>query len=249
VARAFFNNIVRLHGIPCSIASDRDPIFTSAFWTKLFNLTGTQLRMSMAFHPQTDGQSKVTNRILCVYLRCLVGDCPKSWLRWLPWAEYCYNTSYQSALKTTLFQVVYGRPPPPLISYTAGHAKVHALDRQLVDCDVFIQEIRERLWHAHDLMKQHYDAGHHDISFEVGEWVWLRLHHRQAVAITDKIAGKLAPKFYGPFRVEERIGDLSYRLALPARPQIHNVFHVLFLKKFVGTPPDEVPPLPPIKCG
>jgi hypothetical protein len=205
--------------------------------------------MSTTFHPQTDGQSEVTNRILCVYLRCLAGDRPKSWLRWLPSVEYCYNMSYQSALKTTPFQVVYGRPPPPLISYTAGRVKVQALDRQLVDWDVFIQEIRERLRHAQDLMKQHYDVGHRDISFEVGEWVWLKLHHRQATAITDKTAGKLAPKFYGPFQVEERISDLSYRLALPARSQIHNVFHVLFLKKFVGTPPDEVPPLPHIKCG
>jgi hypothetical protein len=99
--------------------------------------------MSTTFHPQTDSQSKVTNCILCVYLRCLAGDRHKSWLRWLPWAEYCYNTSYQSALKTTPFQVVYGRPPPPIISYTAGRAKVQALDRQLVDRDVFIQETRE----------------------------------------------------------------------------------------------------------
>jgi hypothetical protein len=163
VARVFFDNIVWLHGIPCSIVSDRDPIFTSTIWTELFSLTGTQLRMSTAFHPQTDGQSEVTNRILCVYLRYLAGDRPKSWLRWLPWAEYCYNTSYQSALKTTPFQAVYGRPPLPLISYTAGHAKVQALDRQFVDRVVFIQEIRERLRHAQDLMKQHYDAGHRDI--------------------------------------------------------------------------------------
>jgi hypothetical protein len=124
VAQAFLDNVVRLHGMPCSIVSDRDPIFTSSFWTKLFSLSGTQLLMSMAFHPQTDGQSEVTNCILCVYLRCLVGDHPKSWLRWLPWAEYCYKTSFQFALKTTPFQVVYGRPPPPLISYTAGRAKV-----------------------------------------------------------------------------------------------------------------------------
>jgi hypothetical protein len=109
--------------------------------------------MSTAFHPQTDGQSEVTNRILCVYLRFLAGDRPKSWLRWLPWTEYCYNTSFQSALKTTPFQVVYGRPPPPLISYTASCAKVQALERQLVGRDVFLQEIRERLRHAHDLMK------------------------------------------------------------------------------------------------
>jgi hypothetical protein len=84
VAQAFFDNVVRLHGMPCSIVSDRDPIFTSSFWTELFSLSGTQLRMSTAFHPQTDGQSEVTNRILCVYLRCLAGDRPKSWLRWLP---------------------------------------------------------------------------------------------------------------------------------------------------------------------
>jgi hypothetical protein len=80
LVRAFFDNIVRLHGIPCSIVSDQDPVFTSMFWTELFSLTGTQLCMSTAFHLQTDGQSEVTNRILCVYLRCLAGNRPKSWL-------------------------------------------------------------------------------------------------------------------------------------------------------------------------
>jgi hypothetical protein len=84
VARAFFDDIVRLHGVPCSIVSDRDLVFTSAFWAELFRLTGVKLCQSTAFHPQTDGQSEVTNGIIGVYLRCLAGDCPKSWLRWLP---------------------------------------------------------------------------------------------------------------------------------------------------------------------
>ena len=78
VARAFFDNIVRLHGVPCSIVSDRDPVFTSAFWTELFSLVGVKLRLSTAFHPQTDGQSEVTNRIIGVYLHCLACDKPKS---------------------------------------------------------------------------------------------------------------------------------------------------------------------------
>jgi hypothetical protein len=98
VAQAFFDNIVRLHGFPCSIVSYRDPVFTSSFWSELFKLSGVKLRLSSAFHPQTDGQSEVTNRVLGVYLRCLAGDRPKQWLRWLPWAEYYYNSSYQTAL-------------------------------------------------------------------------------------------------------------------------------------------------------
>jgi hypothetical protein len=61
VAKAFFDNIVRLHGLPCSIVSDRDPVFMSGFWKELFRLTGVKLLLSSSFHSQTDGQSKVVN--------------------------------------------------------------------------------------------------------------------------------------------------------------------------------------------
>ena len=85
-----------------------------------------------------DGQSEVSNRTIAMYLRCLAGDHPRLWLQWLPWAEYCFNTSYQSALHATPFQVVYSRPPPILMSYTPGIAKVIAIDQQLYDRDVFL---------------------------------------------------------------------------------------------------------------
>jgi transposase InsO family protein len=94
VARAFFEGIVRLHGFPTSIVSDRDPVFTSNLWRDLFKLAGVKQRMSTAFHPQTDGQSEVVNRIIVMYLRCITGDRPRSWVDWLSWAEYCYNTSF-----------------------------------------------------------------------------------------------------------------------------------------------------------
>jgi hypothetical protein len=84
IAVAFYEQIVRLHGIPASIVSDRDPVFTSAMWKELFYLCNTSLRTSSAFRPQTDGQSEVTNRIIAVYMRCLAGDRPRSWLCWLP---------------------------------------------------------------------------------------------------------------------------------------------------------------------
>jgi hypothetical protein len=247
VAQAYFDNIVRLHGFPSSIVSDRDPLFTSTFWEELFKLAGVTLRLSTAFHPQTDGQSEVTNKILGVYL--FAGDRPKGWLRWLPWAEYCYNTSFQSSLRTTPFRVVYGRDPPALIPYQPGSARVQALDRQLLDRDTFLAEIRDRLLHAQELMKKQYDEKHIPAEFAVGDWVWLRLHQRMVAAITDKSAGKLSPRFYGPFRVIEKIGSLAYHLELPPRAQIHNVFHVVFLKPFVGDRPVDVIQLPPIKHG
>jgi hypothetical protein len=94
VGKTFFEGIVRLHGFPCSIVNDWDTVFTSPFWTGLFRLSGTKLHMSSAFHPQSDGQSEVANCVLTMYLRCLAGDRPRSWLQWLPWAEFCYNSSY-----------------------------------------------------------------------------------------------------------------------------------------------------------
>jgi hypothetical protein len=100
-----------------STISDWDPIFTSTVWRELFRLSSTQLQTSLVFHPQTNGQSKVTNCIITIYLHYLAGDRPQSWLHWLPWAEYCYNTSYQTALQAMPCQVVYGWAPSPMAPF------------------------------------------------------------------------------------------------------------------------------------
>ena len=107
--------------------------------------------------------------ILGVYLRCLAGDRPRSWLRWLPWTEFVYNSSFQTALSATPFEVVYGRQPLSMASYQPGVARVTALDKQLQDRDVFLQEIRERLLHVQDHMKQYYDQAHRDMKLEIGD--------------------------------------------------------------------------------
>lgn len=139
MAWAFFEAIVRLHGFPSSIVSDRDPVFTGHVWRDLFNHAGVKLKMSTVFHPQTDGQSEVVNKTITMYLRCITGDRPRAWLDWLPWVEYCYNTAYHSALRTTPFQVVYGRPPPPLVPYVAGLAHTDTVDVLLQDRDAFMR--------------------------------------------------------------------------------------------------------------
>jgi hypothetical protein len=145
MAKSFFDNIVKLHGIPCSIMSDRDTVFTSSFWTELFHLASIKMHMSLAFHMQTDAQSEVVNRIIVMYLRCLAGDRLKSRLQWLAWAEFYYNSSYQTTLKCSPFRVVYDRDPPTLHSYEPGTTKMVAVNRQQQHRDLFLEQIRERL--------------------------------------------------------------------------------------------------------
>jgi transposase InsO family protein len=90
VAEKFVEAIIKLHGMPKSIVSDRDSVFVSHFWQEFFKMSGTKLQLSSAYHLQTDGQTEVVNRCIEQYLRCLVHQWPKKWSFYLPWAEYWY---------------------------------------------------------------------------------------------------------------------------------------------------------------
>lgn len=157
VAKLFLDNIFKLHGMPLSIVSDRDPVFTSSFCRQLFKSQGIQPRHSSAYHPQTDGQTEVVNRCLENYLHCFVGNRPKDWMKSLSLAEWWYNSSQHSATGISPYEVVYGYPPHRLISYVKGTTRVAAVEEHLKDREQITKLLKENLQAAQQRMKNQAD--------------------------------------------------------------------------------------------
>lgn len=177
-----------------------------------------------------DGQTKVVNRTLEMYLCCFTENKPKDWVKWLSWVEYTYNTSCHTSIGKTPFEVVYGRPPPTLLSYIPSTARVGAVECDLLYRDKLIKDVKFHIQLAQNRMKQIYDRGHKERSFQPGSYVYVHLQPYRQHSLEKWMNMKLAAKFYGPFQVLERIGEVAYKLALPASSKVHLVFHVSLLK-------------------
>ena len=111
IAKLYFDEIVKLYGFPKTIVFDRDVCFMSYFWKTLWHLVGTKLKFSMAFHPQTDGQTEVVNHSLGNVLRCLMSEANRNWDSILPLAQLAYNSSINRSIGASPFEVVHGYTP------------------------------------------------------------------------------------------------------------------------------------------
>jgi hypothetical protein len=246
VAQVVLDQVVRLHGLPRSIVSDRDKIFTSIFWSQLFRLLGTKLSLITAYHPQTDGQSERVNQCLEMYLRCAVHNSPHQWKQWLALAEFWYNTSYHTTLGCSPFRVLYGYDPPFAAAPLIPDATAADVAQVLADRVVFTEMLKEQLAAAQNRMKMQADRGRTERHFQVGEMVLLKLQPYAQRSVVNRPCPKLALKFYGPYRVLEKVGEVAYKLDLPAATQVHPVFHVSQLKPFI---PNHTPVFSDLPCS
>ncbi|MCH97395.1 transposon TF2-1 polyprotein, partial [Trifolium medium] len=212
VVDLFTSMVCKHHGIPRSIITDRDPIFISRFWTELFKYSGTILRMSSSYHPQTDRQTEVMNRTIEQYFRAFAHHKPSLWARYIPWAKYHYNTSTHVASSLTPFEVIYGKPPPAIPGYIQGTSQVDACDAILSSRDEILTLLRKNLTKAQQAMKVQADKHRRDTPFAVGSWVYVKLQPYRQVSLYGARYNKLSKRFYGPYEVTSRIGPVAYKL-------------------------------------
>jgi hypothetical protein len=186
--------------------------------------------MSSAYHPQSDGQTEIVNKVLQQYLRCFAHDKPTLWGQYLHWAEWHYNTAIHTSTGLTPFQVVYGRNPPTLTDYISGSSHVQAVDATLTDRETVLQNLKNKLLKAQATMKLQADQHRTPHKFKVGDLVFVKLRPYRQNSVMGRRIHKLSKRFYGPFRLTKAIGEVAFELELPPTSRIHPVFHVSQLK-------------------
>jgi hypothetical protein len=244
-ADLFMSEIFRKHGLPESFVSDRDPRFTSHFFTAICQNLGIKQAMSTAFHPQTDGQTERANRTLEEMLRHYVSPNQDDWDLKLPCAEFAVNNAVKQATGFPPFYLNYGRHPRGPVTVSMD-TNIPAANEFVTGLNKAISQAKDSLISAQASMKRNADSHRRDLEFAVGEQVLLSSKNLRLKTMGTK---KLLPRFIGPFVILKRIGKLAYELELSQdMPKVHPVFHVSLLRPFTpgSTPP---PPLPTVVDG
>ena len=228
LADVFISKIVRIHGVPESIVSDRGSIFTSRFWSALCFHLNIRRRLSTAFHPQTDGQTERQNQTLEQYLRGYVNYQQDDWARLLPMAEFAYNNSRHASTGVSPFFAYTGTHPSMGVNTQEGPIDIPSAQERIQGLDRTRKEMSSFWQKTVADQARYHNKSTKDRSYSVGDLVWLAGKNIRTVRPNRK----LDYKFHGPFRITDAIGKQAYKLELPKTMQVHPVFHVSLLEPY-----------------
>ncbi len=243
-ARLFIQHVFANHGMPSTLISDRGAVWNNKFWKHVCKIMKVKHHMSTAYHPQTDGQTERTNRTLEDVLRNYVRATQTDWDRWLPFAQFAVNNSWQESVQATPFYLNTGAHPDTPVTASLPRVVPEAADlaKRITKA---VERARECMATAQQRQRNAANKHRRDVEYQVGDRVLLR-----AKNIKFKAAGarKLMPKYVGPFAVTARVGKASYRLELPSDggwQRVHDVFHVSLLRPYHTRPGHELDVCPP----
>jgi hypothetical protein len=231
-ARLLIDNVVRQHGLPSSIVSDRDPRWTGVLWTELFAAMGTKLKRSSSYHPQTDGQTERVHRVLEAMLRAYVNKRGSDWSEWLPTVEMSINSSVHETTGKTPFEMtgVDWKDPLSLAMTSGGRTEMTSdVAHEVLDgIKTAWEDARHMMMESQVRMKKYADLKRRDEQYAVGDQVMLSTKN------LAKRWGKLSPLFVGPFQVVKVSGEgLNVTLDLPSEySRLHQPFHVDRVKRY-----------------
>ena len=227
-ARLFFDNVVRLHGVPKSVVSDRGPQFGSKFWNALGELVSMRVNLSTAYHPQSDGQTERMNRTLGDMLRNFAGMNPRLWDEHLSAAEFAMNNAVNRSSGQSPFFLNYGyHPATPVwreldVPVPAAKTFVKSFVGRLSDAKRCLEAAQSRT-------AAYYNRDKKDVVFTPGQLVLLSTKNLRSLAEGSR---KLLPRWVGPYPVKRMVGSVAAELELPSDMRIHPTFHVSLLRPY-----------------
>jgi hypothetical protein len=243
-ARLFIQHVFANHGMPSTLISDRGSVWNNKFWKHVCKIMKVKHHMSTAYHPQTDGQTERTNRILEDVLRNYVRASQTDWDHWLPLAQFAVNNSWQDSVQATPFYLNTGAHPdtPVTASLPSSVPEAEDLAQRITSA---VQRARDCMAAAQQRQRTAANKHRRDVEFTVGDRVLLRAKH---IKFKTSGARKFMPRYVGPFNITSRVGSSSYRLELPAIDgwlRVHDVFHVSLLRPYHARPGHELTVCPP----
>ena len=229
LAQLYIKYIFPHHGIPKEIVSDRGSVFVSNFIRALCEALNITQLISTAYHPQTDGQTERVNQILEQYLRVYTNYEQDNWVELLPFAQFAYNNTEQSSIKSSPFFANYGYHPNLDVSV---QAETHspAVEERIQQLRSLHKVLQHEMKFAQTQQSRYYDQHRQQgPKLQVGDKVWLLRRHIK----TTRPSEKLDHRKLGPFVIEKVLNPVAFKLKLPSTMRIHPVFHISLLERAV----------------